>query len=74
MPPMESFPKSHIVTFKYYVGIILFLEEDYVQVLLIFWYGDHRLADNSILPKRQKSILQTLGTCAIKAHSGIEST
>ncbi|MCJ1418090.1 COP9 signalosome (CSN) subunit [Xylographa parallela] len=31
MPPMESFPKSHIVTFKYYVGIILFLEEDYVQ-------------------------------------------
>ncbi|MCJ1404325.1 COP9 signalosome (CSN) subunit [Xylographa trunciseda] len=31
MPPMEAFPKSHIVTFKYYVGVILFLEEDYVQ-------------------------------------------
>ena len=36
MPPMESFPKSHIVTFKYYVGIILFLEEDYVQVVMTF--------------------------------------
>lgn len=32
MPPMESYPKSHIVTFKYYVGVILFLEEDYVKV------------------------------------------
>lgn len=32
MPPMESYPKSHIVTFNYYVGVILFLEEDYVKV------------------------------------------
>ncbi|KAK5007397.1 COP9 signalosome (CSN) subunit, partial [Cryomyces antarcticus] len=31
MPPLEAFPKSHQVTFKYYVGVILFLEEDYVQ-------------------------------------------
>ena len=32
MPPLEAFPKSHIVTFKYYVGVILFLEEKYAQV------------------------------------------
>ena len=32
MPELESFPKSHIVTFKYYVGVISFLEEDYKQV------------------------------------------
>ena len=32
MPPIEAFPKSHIVTFMYYVGVILFLEEDYVKV------------------------------------------
>ncbi|KAI9841422.1 MAG: COP9 signalosome (CSN) subunit [Sclerophora amabilis] len=31
MPPIESFPKSHIVTFNYYVGVIHFLEEDYVK-------------------------------------------
>ncbi|KAI9749324.1 MAG: hypothetical protein M4579_006913 [Chaenotheca gracillima] len=30
MPPLESFPKSHIVTFNYYVGVIHFLEEDYI--------------------------------------------
>lgn len=32
LPPMESFPKSHIVTFKYYLGVICFLEEGYVEV------------------------------------------
>ncbi|EGE06818.1 COP9 signalosome complex subunit 12 [Trichophyton equinum CBS 127.97] len=31
LPPMESFPKSHIVTFKYYLGVICFLEEGYVE-------------------------------------------
>lgn len=32
MPPLESFPKSHQVTFKYYAGVIFFLEEDYSRV------------------------------------------
>jgi hypothetical protein len=32
MPKLEAFPKSHQVTFKYYMGVILFLEEDYVKV------------------------------------------
>jgi hypothetical protein len=31
MPEMQAFPKSHIVTFKYYVGVISFLEENYAQ-------------------------------------------
>jgi hypothetical protein len=26
---------SHIVTFKYYVGVILFLEENYIKVLVL---------------------------------------
>ena len=29
MPPPEAFPRSHIVTFNYYVGVIMFLEENY---------------------------------------------
>lgn len=29
---MEVFPKSHIVTFKYYVGLIHFLDENYAEV------------------------------------------
>lgn len=31
MPPLSSFPRSHIATFKYYVGVIFFLDEDYPQ-------------------------------------------
>lgn len=31
MPPLSSYPKSHQVTFKYYMGVISFLEEDYAR-------------------------------------------
>lgn len=30
LPPFESFPKSHAVTFLYYTGVLLFIDEDYV--------------------------------------------
>ncbi|SLM37954.1 cop9 signalosome complex subunit 12 [Lasallia pustulata] len=45
MPPVEAYPKSHIVTFKYYVGVILFLEEDYGKAeenLTAAWQMCHR--------------------------------
>lgn len=32
LPDLESYPKSHIVTFKYYVGVIYFLDENYTEV------------------------------------------
>lgn len=31
LPSFESFPKSHSVTFLYYTGILLFIDEDYVK-------------------------------------------
>jgi hypothetical protein len=31
MPPLEAFPKAHQVTFKYYLGVIHFLEEGYAR-------------------------------------------
>ncbi|RDW87645.1 hypothetical protein BP5796_03339 [Coleophoma crateriformis] len=31
MPSLEAFPTAHQVTFKYYVGVICFLEENYVE-------------------------------------------
>ncbi|KAM0108866.1 COP9 signalosome (CSN) subunit [Aspergillus fumigatus] len=34
LPELEAFPKSHIVTFKYYVGVIHFLDENYREKLL----------------------------------------
>ena len=32
MPPLKAFPKSLRVTFKYYEGVLAFLEESYVDV------------------------------------------
>ncbi len=32
MPTLDKFPKSQQVTFKYYEGVLAFLEENYVQV------------------------------------------
>lgn len=31
MPPLENYPKAHQVTYKYYRGVISFLEEDYAS-------------------------------------------
>ncbi|KTW32282.1 uncharacterized protein T551_00373 [Pneumocystis jirovecii RU7] len=30
MPPLECFPKSHVVTYKYYLGVSAFLNEEYL--------------------------------------------
>jgi hypothetical protein len=32
LPPLTAFPASHVVTFKYYLGVISFLEEHYAEV------------------------------------------
>jgi hypothetical protein len=32
MPPLSAFPKSQQVTFKYYEGVLAFLEENYAEV------------------------------------------
>jgi hypothetical protein len=36
MPNLEAFPMAHQVTFKYYVGVIYFLEEAYEEVM--YWH------------------------------------
>ncbi|KAJ5964179.1 PCI/PINT associated module [Penicillium vulpinum] len=44
-PPPEAFPKSHIVTFEYYVGVIHFLDENYTEAeehLTWAWKMCHR--------------------------------
>lgn len=51
MPDLDAFPRSHIVTFKYYVGVIQFLEEDYVtaeESLTSAWHMCHRSATRNI--------------------------
>ncbi|KAL9595574.1 MAG: hypothetical protein Q9219_006370 [cf. Caloplaca sp. 3 TL-2023] len=45
MPPMDAFPKSHSVTFRYYVGVIQFLDEEYSRAeenLTAAWHTCHK--------------------------------
>ena len=34
VPNLELFPRAHIVTFRYYLGVYSFLNEDYVKVII----------------------------------------
>ncbi|OJJ86540.1 protein csn12 [Aspergillus glaucus CBS 516.65] len=63
LPPLEAFPKSHIVTFEYYVGVIRFLDEDYAEAekhLAYAWKLCHR---NAV--KNKELILMYLVPCHI---------
>ncbi|KAJ5586813.1 uncharacterized protein N7459_002578 [Penicillium hispanicum] len=45
IPPLQAFPKAHIVTFEYYVGVIHFLDENYTEAeehLTYAWRMCHR--------------------------------
>jgi len=46
MPPLEAFPKAHQVTFKYYSGVIYFLDENYEEV---YYFHVGRLEDSTHL-------------------------
>ena len=46
MPPLEAFPKSQQVTFKYYEGVLQFLEEDYVKVHLTQLHRPHQVPES----------------------------
>ncbi|KAI4593518.1 COP9 signalosome (CSN) subunit [Pestalotiopsis sp. 9143b] len=51
MPELESFPKSQQVTFKYYEGVLAFLEESYVdaeQHLTQAWEMCHKDANRNL--------------------------
>ncbi|PYI36657.1 COP9 signalosome complex subunit [Aspergillus indologenus CBS 114.80] len=47
LPELDAFPKAHTVTFKYYVGVIHFLDENYAEAeqhLAEAWRMCHRSA------------------------------
>ncbi|KAG6107821.1 COP9 signalosome (CSN) subunit [Claviceps humidiphila] len=51
MPPLDAFPKAQRVTFKYYEGVLFFLEENYVQAekhLIDAWQLCHKDAKKNI--------------------------
>ncbi|KAF2492353.1 hypothetical protein BU16DRAFT_111265 [Lophium mytilinum] len=63
MPPLHRFPNSEIVTFKYYIGVMTFLREDYVQAeknLTEAWQLCHKSAY-----KNHQQILTYLIPCRL---------
>ncbi|PWY82869.1 COP9 signalosome complex subunit [Aspergillus heteromorphus CBS 117.55] len=61
LPSMDAFPKSHIVTFKYYIGVIHFLDENYAEAeehLSYAWNMCHQAAT-----KNKELILSYLVPC-----------
>ncbi|KAF9889938.1 COP9 signalosome (CSN) subunit [Aspergillus nanangensis] len=61
LPELEAFPKAHIVTFKYYVGVIHFLDEKYSEAeehLADAWRMCHKNAT-----KNRELILTYLVPC-----------
>ncbi|KAI1147390.1 PCI domain-containing protein [Nemania diffusa] len=51
IPPIDKFPKSQQVTFKYYEGVLAFLEENYAQAekhLEMAWLMCHKSAQRNL--------------------------
>ena len=71
MPPLQLYPKSQRVTFKYYEGVLFFLEENYVEVRSIRAGCPLRHADHA---NRLKNISLKRGSCASKERGKIQST
>ncbi|KAI7898589.1 uncharacterized protein BX663DRAFT_489860 [Cokeromyces recurvatus] len=70
MPPLEEFPKSDRVTFRYYLGRLYFLEEDYAKAEHELNLAFRECTNKSI--KNKELILQTL--LPIKLMRGILPT
>lgn len=70
MPDLEAFPKSHIVTFKYYVGVIFFLEEDYTQVLLLTSSNQHFILTNT--GKAEENLTEAYRRCYASSYRNKE--
>ncbi|KAK1510943.1 PCI domain-containing protein [Colletotrichum tamarilloi] len=62
MPPLEAFPKSQRVTFKYYEGVLFFLEENYVEA------EKHLTEAWSLCHKDAKSNQERILTYLIPCH------
>lgn len=71
MPELSAFPMSHQVTFKYYVGVILFLEENYVQVCRQWLVKIFGVLANKLHRQRKTSLKP--GSCVTIAQSEIKS-
>ncbi|KAF2476022.1 uncharacterized protein BDR25DRAFT_300851 [Lindgomyces ingoldianus] len=71
LPPLPLFPKAHQVTYKYYTGILAFLQEDYAKAEVLLteaWSLCHVAAT-----KNQELILTYLIPCRLVAKHNVPS-
>ena len=66
MPPLGSFPSSQQVTFKYYAGVLAFLEENYQEVRNTFFFYFSLCSNCSNRRTRPTSNLHRHGNSATK--------
>lgn len=71
MPPLDAFPKSQRVTFKYYEGVLFFLEENYVEVCCIsILYGVWVFNNNCL--QAEKYLVEAWQLCQKDARPNAE--
>lgn len=70
MPPLEAFPKSQRVTFKYYEGVLFFLEENYVEVRLP---RESQFSIDNLTKFRPKSTSLRHGHCVTRMRRATKS-
>ncbi|SPO02126.1 related to CSN12 - signalosome component [Cephalotrichum gorgonifer] len=67
MPPLENFPKAQRVTFKYYAGVLAFLEENYQNAeehLMEAWQLCHKAA----VRNKEKILTYLIPCCLLTSH------
>lgn len=71
LPPLEAFPKSQRVTFKFYEGVLYFLEENYLQVCIPYILRFTGCAANR-QSKAEKHLQEAWMLCPRSATANIE--
>ena len=75
LPPLESFPRAHQVTYQYYMAVFAFLREDYAEAERRFRVAleqcHHRMKRNiEYVPVCACLRLSPLGSCGTKGNLG----
>jgi hypothetical protein len=64
LPTFGLYPRAHRVTYKYYLGVLSFLQEDYAKV-----FANAGMTRNPLTFARQRVVCRKHGSRAIRGHS-----
>lgn len=63
LPPIEAYPRADVVTYRYYVGRLAFLDEDYTRV---------RRRMDARLTQAESELYRALAMCPARARKHME--